>query len=66
MRHGLSIVDVSDVDVSEDGACLDVGGMAVPKIFGLGFTGGGVFVDLAAGRAARRPFRDRQGIAPGV
>jgi hypothetical protein len=29
------------IDVSANGACLDVGNMAVPKIFGLAFTGGG-------------------------
>jgi hypothetical protein len=29
------------VDVSDSGACLDVGALAVPKIFGLAFTAGG-------------------------
>ena len=29
------------VDVSDSGACLDVGALAVPKIFGLSFTAGG-------------------------
>ena len=29
------------VDVSENGACLDVGDLAVPKLFGLSFTSGG-------------------------
>jgi PilZ domain len=29
------------VDVSDNGACIDVGALAVPKIFGLAFTGGG-------------------------
>jgi hypothetical protein len=29
------------VDVSDDGVCLDVGALAVPKIFGLAFTAGG-------------------------
>jgi hypothetical protein len=29
------------LDVSENGACLDVCAMAVPKVFGLAFTGGG-------------------------
>ncbi len=29
------------VDVCDDGVCLDVGALAVPKIFGLAFTAGG-------------------------
>jgi hypothetical protein len=29
------------VDVSDDGVCLDVGALAVPKVFGLAFTAGG-------------------------
>ena len=29
------------VEVSDDGVCLDVGALAVPKIFGLAFTAGG-------------------------
>jgi PilZ domain len=29
------------VDVSHNGACLDVGALAVPKLFGLAFTAGG-------------------------
>jgi hypothetical protein len=29
------------VDVSHKGACLDVGALAVPKLFGLAFTAGG-------------------------
>jgi hypothetical protein len=29
------------VDVSDDGVCLDVGALSVPKIFGLAFTAGG-------------------------
>jgi len=29
------------LDVSEDGACLDVGDLAVPKMFGLALTAGG-------------------------
>jgi hypothetical protein len=29
------------VDVSDDGVCLDVGALAVPKMFGLAFTAGG-------------------------
>ena len=34
-------IECTILDVSENGACLDVGAMAVPKIFGLAFTGGG-------------------------
>jgi hypothetical protein len=29
------------VDVSDDGACLEVGALAVPDLFGLAFTAGG-------------------------
>jgi hypothetical protein len=29
------------VEVSDDGVCLDVGALAVPKLFGLAFTAGG-------------------------
>jgi hypothetical protein len=29
------------VDVSDNGACLDVGALAVPELFGLAFTAGG-------------------------
>jgi hypothetical protein len=29
------------LEVSDDGVCLDVGALAVPKIFGLAFTAGG-------------------------
>jgi hypothetical protein len=29
------------VDVSDGGACLDVGALAVPEVFGLAFTAGG-------------------------
>src|SRR5260370_28736552 len=29
------------IDVSDNGACLDVGSLAVPKLFGLAFTEGG-------------------------
>jgi hypothetical protein len=29
------------VDVSDEGACLDVGALAVPDLFGLAFTAGG-------------------------
>lgn len=34
------------VDVSDSGVCLDVGGMAVPKVFGLSFTSGGEVMRL--------------------
>jgi hypothetical protein len=34
-------IECTIIDVSENGACLDVGAMPVPKIFGLAFTGGG-------------------------
>ena len=34
-------IECTILDVSENGACLDVGAMSVPKIFGLAFTGGG-------------------------
>jgi hypothetical protein len=34
-------IECTIVDVSERGACLDVGAMPVPKVFGLAFTGGG-------------------------
>jgi len=62
-------IECTIIDVSEKGACLDVGAMAVPRIFGLAFTGGGevlrVFTDLAPGRTARRPLRHRSRAAPG-
>jgi hypothetical protein len=34
-------IECTIIDVSENGARLDVGAMPVPKIFGLAFTGGG-------------------------
>jgi hypothetical protein len=34
-------IECTIIDVSEKGVCLDVGAMAVPKVFGLAFTGGG-------------------------
>ena len=34
-------IECTIIDVSENGACLDVGALPVPKIFGLAFTGGG-------------------------
>jgi hypothetical protein len=36
------------VDVSDDGVCLDVGALAVPKIFGLAFTAGGEVLRVCA------------------
>src|SRR5258706_835157 len=32
------------VDVSDNGACLDIGTLAVPEIFGLAFTAGGEII----------------------
>ncbi|SDR88271.1 hypothetical protein [Bradyrhizobium canariense] len=34
-------IECTIVDVSDDGVCLDVGALAVPKLFGLAFTSGG-------------------------
>ena len=34
-------IECQIVDVSDEGVCLDVGALAVPKIFGLAFTAGG-------------------------
>lgn len=36
------------VDVSDEGVCLDVGALAVPKIFGLAFTAGGEVLRVCA------------------
>jgi len=36
------------VEVSDDGVCLDVGALAVPKIFGLAFTAGGEVLRVCA------------------
>jgi hypothetical protein len=36
------------VDVSDNGLCLDVGALAVPKIFGVAFTAGGEVFRLCA------------------
>ena len=38
MRHGF---ECYILDISENGACLDVGDLAVPKMFGLSLTAGG-------------------------
>ncbi len=34
-------IECTIVEVSDDGVCLEVGALAVPKIFGLAFTAGG-------------------------
>jgi hypothetical protein len=34
-------IECTIVDVSDGGVCLEVGGLAVPKLFGLAFTSGG-------------------------
>jgi hypothetical protein len=36
------------VEVSNDGVCLDVGALAVPKLFGLAFTAGGEVLRVCA------------------
>jgi hypothetical protein len=36
------------VEVSDDGVCLDVGALSVPKIFGLAFTTGGEVLRVCA------------------
>jgi hypothetical protein len=36
------------VDVSDDGVCLEVGALVVPKIFGLAFTAGGEVLRICA------------------
>jgi|SRR6267154_2660045 len=36
------------VDVSDEGVCLDVGALAVPKVFGLAFTAGGEVLRVCA------------------
>ena len=36
------------VDVSDNGVCLDVGPLVVPKIFGLAFTAGGEVLRICA------------------
>ena len=41
------------VDISESGVCLDIGALAVPKIFGLAFTSCGTVVRICL-RAWRR------------
>ena len=34
-------IECTIIDVSDSGACLEVGALAVPKLFGLAFTSGG-------------------------
>jgi hypothetical protein len=34
-------IECTIIDVSDSGACLDVGALAVPELFGLAFTAGG-------------------------
>jgi hypothetical protein len=34
-------IECTIIDVSENGACLDVGALVVPNLFGLAFTAGG-------------------------
>jgi hypothetical protein len=34
-------IECTIIDVSDSGACLDVGALAVPQLFGLAFTTGG-------------------------
>ena len=34
-------IECTIVDVSAHGVCLEIGGLAVPAVFGLGFTSGG-------------------------
>jgi hypothetical protein len=36
------------VDVSDNGVCLEVGALAVPKLFGLAFTAGGEVMRICA------------------
>ncbi len=36
------------VDVSDNGACLDIGTLAVPEIFGLAFTAGGEVIRVCS------------------
>ena len=66
-------IECTILDVSENGACLDVGAMAVPKIFGLAFTGGGEVLRVClliwrqGGRLGARfvtPRELRQGFQP--
>ena len=58
------------LDISDNGACLDVGDLAVPKVFGLSLTAGGEVRRLCTliwrkGEIGRRPIRLRPGAAEG-
>ena len=41
-------IECTIVDVSENGVCLDVGDLAVPKVFGLAFTASGEVLRVCA------------------
>ncbi len=41
-------IECTIVDVSENGVCLDVGDLAVPKLFGLAFTSSGEVLRVCA------------------
>ena len=41
-------IECTIVDVSEEGACVDVGALAAPGIFGLAFTAGGEVLRLCS------------------
>jgi hypothetical protein len=41
-------IECTIVDVSENGVCLDVGDLAVPKLFGLAFTASGEVLRVCA------------------
>jgi hypothetical protein len=61
-------IECQVADVSDEGGCLDVGALAVPKIFGLSFTPGGEVLRVCL-MVWRRggligPVRQRQGASP--
>ncbi len=63
-------IECQILDVSDRGACLEVGALAVPTIFGLAFTAdgrgvSGVPAGLAPGRTDRCPLRVSQGAPAG-
>lgn len=41
-------IECQVIDISENGACLDVGDLAVPKLFGLSLTAGGEVLRVCA------------------
>ncbi|HEY1638056.1 MAG TPA: PilZ domain-containing protein [Rhizomicrobium sp.] len=41
-------IECTIIDVSENGVCLDVGDLAVPKLFGLAFTSSGEVLRVCA------------------